>query len=121
MPPNMAACRRHCQRRQQEPNEISCTAQFTTRFAIPTSMRTTSSITNEGCRGRSCSGTNTGAPSAAPPCATSFSSSRIRDRNKPKCAVFSMHYATPEDKGPAEVTFLLNFFDELRRREPVGK
>jgi len=26
-----------------------------------------------------------------------------------------------EDKGPAQVTFLLNFFDELRRRVPVGK
>ena len=26
-----------------------------------------------------------------------------------------------EQKGPQHVTFLLNFFDELRRRAPVGK
>ena len=26
-----------------------------------------------------------------------------------------------EQKGPQQVTFLLNFFDELRRRAPVGK
>jgi hypothetical protein len=26
-----------------------------------------------------------------------------------------------EQKGPQYVTFLLNFFDELRRRAPVGK
>ena len=26
-----------------------------------------------------------------------------------------------EQKGPLHVTFLLNFFDELRRRAPVGK
>ena len=29
--------------------------------------------------------------------------------------------ATEESRGPAHVTFLLNFFDELRRRVPVGK
>ena len=39
-----------------------------------------------------------------------------------KCfAVFPMPEATAEDKGPAHVTFLLNFFDELRRRVPVGR
>ena len=29
--------------------------------------------------------------------------------------------STPEDKGSLHVTFLLNFFDELRRRVPAGK
>jgi hypothetical protein len=33
-------------------------------------------------------------------------------------AVIPMPEATAEDKGPAHVTFLLNFFDELRRRVP---
>jgi hypothetical protein len=32
-----------------------------------------------------------------------------------------MPEATAKDKGPAHVTFLLNFFDELRRKVPVGK
>jgi len=27
----------------------------------------------------------------------------------------------PEQKGPQHVTFLLNFFDELRRRAPLGR
>jgi hypothetical protein len=27
----------------------------------------------------------------------------------------------PEQKGPQKVTLLLNFFDELRRRAPIGK
>jgi hypothetical protein len=27
----------------------------------------------------------------------------------------------PEHKGPQQVTFLLNFFDELRRRAPEGR
>ena len=36
-------------------------------------------------------------------------------------AVFPMSEATTEDKGPAHVTFLLNFFDELRRKVPVSK
>ena len=27
---------------------------------------------------------------------------------------------TSEQKGPTQVTFLLNFFDELRRRVPAG-
>ena len=27
----------------------------------------------------------------------------------------------PEQKGPQQVTVLLNFFDELRRRAPAGK
>jgi hypothetical protein len=36
-------------------------------------------------------------------------------------AVIPMPEATAEDKGPAHVTFLLNFFDELRRRVPAGK
>ena len=33
-------------------------------------------------------------------------------------AVFPLPEATAEDKGPIHVTFLLNFFDELRRRLP---
>jgi hypothetical protein len=28
---------------------------------------------------------------------------------------------TSEQQGPPHVTFLLNFFDELRRRAPAGK
>ena len=28
--------------------------------------------------------------------------------------------AKPEQKGPQQVDFLLNFFDELRRRAPTG-
>ncbi|MGD1097706.1 MAG: protein kinase, partial [Bryobacteraceae bacterium] len=36
-------------------------------------------------------------------------------------AVFPMPEPTAEDKGPAHVTFLLNFFDELRRKVPLGK
>jgi predicted amidohydrolase len=36
-------------------------------------------------------------------------------------AVFPMAEATADDKGPGHVTFLLNFFDELRRKVPVGK
>ncbi len=28
--------------------------------------------------------------------------------------------AEDEDRGPAHVTFLLNFFDELRRKAPAG-
>ena len=35
-------------------------------------------------------------------------------------AIFPLPEAA-EDKGPAHVTFLLNFFDELRRKVPVGK
>ena len=35
-------------------------------------------------------------------------------------AVFPLPEATPEDKGAAHVMFLLNFFDELRRRVPAG-
>jgi hypothetical protein len=38
-----------------------------------------------------------------------------------RVAVFPMPEASAENKGPAHVTFLLNFFDELRRRAPVGK
>ncbi len=36
-------------------------------------------------------------------------------------AVFPLPEATADDKGPAHVTFLLNFFDELRRKVPAGK
>jgi serine/threonine-protein kinase len=36
-------------------------------------------------------------------------------------AVFPMPEASAEEKGAAHVTFLLNFFDELRRKVPVGK
>jgi Tol biopolymer transport system component/predicted Ser/Thr protein kinase len=36
-------------------------------------------------------------------------------------AVFPMSGAAAEDKGSVHVTFLLNFFDELRRRVPEGK
>lgn len=36
-------------------------------------------------------------------------------------AVFPMAEATTDEKGPGHVTFLLNFFDELRRKVPVGK
>jgi Tol biopolymer transport system component len=36
-------------------------------------------------------------------------------------AVFPMPEATAEDKGAAHVTFLLNFFDELRRKVPARK
>jgi hypothetical protein len=32
-----------------------------------------------------------------------------------------MPEATAEDKGPAHVTFLLNSFDELRRKVPLSK
>jgi serine/threonine-protein kinase len=35
-------------------------------------------------------------------------------------AVFPLPEATAEDKGAVHVTFLLNFFDELRRKVPVG-
>jgi eukaryotic-like serine/threonine-protein kinase len=38
-----------------------------------------------------------------------------------RIAAVLSRYATEETKGPAHVTFLLNFFDELRRRVPVGK
>jgi serine/threonine-protein kinase len=36
-------------------------------------------------------------------------------------AVFPLPETTAEDKGAAHVTFLLNFFDELRRKVPAGK
>ncbi len=36
-------------------------------------------------------------------------------------AVFLRQEATSEQKGSVHVTVLLNFFDELRRRVPVGK
>ena len=36
-------------------------------------------------------------------------------------AMFPLPETTAEDKGAAHVTFLLNFFDELRRKVPVGK
>jgi hypothetical protein len=36
-------------------------------------------------------------------------------------AVFPLPEVTPKDKDPAPVTFLLNFFDELRQRVPAGK
>jgi hypothetical protein len=36
-------------------------------------------------------------------------------------AVFTMPEATGLDKGSVHVTFLLNFFDELRRRAPAAK
>ena len=36
-------------------------------------------------------------------------------------AVFQLPETTAEGKGAAHVTFLLNFFDELRRRAPAGK
>ena len=36
-------------------------------------------------------------------------------------AVFPMPEAAAEDKGAVQVTFLLNFFDELRRKVPAGK
>jgi hypothetical protein len=36
-------------------------------------------------------------------------------------AVFPVPEATAQDKGAAHVTFLLNFFDELRRRVPAVK
>ena len=36
-------------------------------------------------------------------------------------AVFPRAETTGEDKGSLHVTFLLNFFDELRRRAPMGK
>jgi serine/threonine-protein kinase len=36
-------------------------------------------------------------------------------------AVFPLPEASAEDKGAVHVTFLLNFFDELRRRAPAGK
>jgi hypothetical protein len=35
--------------------------------------------------------------------------------------VFPRPEATREQKGSVHVTLLLNFFDELRRRVPVGK
>jgi serine/threonine-protein kinase len=35
-------------------------------------------------------------------------------------AVFPMPEAKPEEKGSVHVTFLLNFFDEVRRRAPVS-
>ena len=38
-----------------------------------------------------------------------------------RIAVFPMPEPTTEDKGPGHVTFLLNFFDELRRRVPSEK
>jgi len=38
-----------------------------------------------------------------------------------RIAVFPMPGPTAEDKGPSHVTFLLNFFDELRRKVPTGK
>jgi hypothetical protein len=34
-------------------------------------------------------------------------------------AVFPLPEATAEDKGAVHVTFLLNFFDELRRTVPA--
>jgi eukaryotic-like serine/threonine-protein kinase len=37
-----------------------------------------------------------------------------------RIAAFPMPEATAEDKSPGHVTFLLNFFDELRRKVPVG-
>jgi serine/threonine-protein kinase len=36
-------------------------------------------------------------------------------------AVFPMPEATEKEKGSVHVNFLLNFFDELRRRAPVSK
>jgi serine/threonine-protein kinase len=36
-------------------------------------------------------------------------------------AIFPELQAPVEEKGDVHVTFLLNFFDELRRRAPVGK
>jgi hypothetical protein len=36
-------------------------------------------------------------------------------------AVFPPPEPTAEDRGAGHVTFLLNFFDELRRKVPVGK
>jgi len=36
-------------------------------------------------------------------------------------AVFPLPEATAEEKGAGHVTFLLNFFDELRRRVPAGR
>jgi serine/threonine-protein kinase len=36
-------------------------------------------------------------------------------------AIFPELKAPAEEKGDVHVTFLLNFFDELRRRAPVGK
>jgi hypothetical protein len=42
-------------------------------------------------------------------------------RDGKRFAVFPMPEATAEDRGAAHVTFLQNFFDELRRRAPAGK
>jgi hypothetical protein len=36
-------------------------------------------------------------------------------------AIFPELKAPTEEKGDVHTTFLLNFFDELRRRVPVGK
>jgi serine/threonine-protein kinase len=36
-------------------------------------------------------------------------------------AVFALGTQTEAAKGSAHVTFLLNFFDELKRRVPAGK
>jgi hypothetical protein len=36
-------------------------------------------------------------------------------------AIFPELKAPAEDKGEVQVTFLLNFFDELRRRAPASK
>jgi hypothetical protein len=36
-------------------------------------------------------------------------------------AIFPELKAPAEEKGNVHMTFLLNFFDELRRRAPVGK
>jgi len=35
--------------------------------------------------------------------------------------VFPLRQAAADTKGSVHVTFLLNFFDELRRKAPVGK
>ena len=38
-----------------------------------------------------------------------------------RVAVFPLPEATAEDTGAAHVTFLQNFFDELRRKVPLGR
>jgi hypothetical protein len=42
-------------------------------------------------------------------------------RDGKRIAMFPLPEATAEAKGPAHVTFLLNFFDELRRKVLAGK
>jgi len=45
----------------------------------------------------------------------------VLDPNGKRFAVFPMPESTTEDECAAHVTFLLNFYDELRRKAPLSK